>query len=253
MGLFWFLQISSGLLVLQSMLYLLSRSLRLRQWPLWALVAGSGLLGSVLLSPVYWLIGEGLMEAVLGFPVIVDDENDLLPAAGFGWTAIRQEFSEIVGPVTAAWSMISWPRLQGLLPPLLMPHSFQPSSDATRDQANPPSGDEDKKQSWRAALPHELGHELIAVNSELQYLRVWTTRGSTLILGSLQEVENQEAMSGMRVHRSWWIHARHVTSVRRRAGSLVCLLSNGMEIPVSRRRKPEVLSRFGDAARYVQI
>jgi DNA-binding LytR/AlgR family response regulator len=103
---------------------------------------------------------------------------------------------------------------------------------------------------WRQALPKELGDDVIAVSSELQYLRVWTTRGSALILGSLQEVEDTEAMTGMRIHRSWWVHAGHVRTVRRKADGLVCQLSDGREIPVSRRRKADVLARFGDAARY---
>jgi hypothetical protein len=105
-------------------------------------------------------------------------------------------------------------------------------------------------QSWRAGLPRELGDDLIAVCSELQYLRVWTARGSTLILGALQAVVDAEAGAGMRVHRSWWVHAAHVRSVRRRAGGLFCQLSDGRDIPVSRRRRAEVLARFGDGARY---
>ena len=54
MGLFWFLQIGSGLVLLQSLLYLFSRSQRLRQWHLWLLVAGSGIAGTALLAPLYW-------------------------------------------------------------------------------------------------------------------------------------------------------------------------------------------------------
>jgi DNA-binding LytR/AlgR family response regulator len=103
--------------------------------------------------------------------------------------------------------------------------------------------------NWRKALPLELGHDVIAVKSELQYLRVWTTRGSALVLGSLQEVEDAEGSAGMRVHRSWWVHARHVRIVRRRGEAAICELSNGREVPVSRRRKADVLARFGDGAR----
>jgi hypothetical protein len=105
-------------------------------------------------------------------------------------------------------------------------------------------------QSWRVGLPRELGDDVIAVCSELQYLRVWTARGSTLILGSLQAVVDAEAEAGIRVHRSWWVHAAHVRSVRRRAGGLFCQLTDGRDIPVSRRRRAEVLARFGEGARY---
>jgi DNA-binding LytR/AlgR family response regulator len=99
-------------------------------------------------------------------------------------------------------------------------------------------------------LPSELGDDLIAVTSELQYLRVWTSRGCALVLGSLQQVEDEEGAAGIRLHRSWWVHARHVRSVRRRGEGAVCELSNGREVPVSRRRKTDVLVRFGDGTRY---
>ena len=263
LGVFWGLQISCGLAVLQSLLYLLGRLQPLRQWPPWALVTASGVAGSVLLAPLYWLIGEGLMRGVLGFEASLDaDDVGATPVAGLA--AVVDEFLDIVGPVTAAWLLISWPRLLGLLPPPLAPRGTQvtpPAADspvpaALADatvSAVPPAlqpTDSSTVPRWRVALPRELGDDLIAVTSELQYLRVWTTRGSTLILGALQEVEDTEAAAGMRIHRSWWVHARHVRCVRRRADGLFCQLSDGREIPVSRRRRADVLARFGDAARY---
>jgi DNA-binding LytR/AlgR family response regulator len=54
------------------------------------------------------------------------------------------------------------------------------------------------------------------------------------------------------VHRSWWVRARHVRSVRRTATGAVCVMSDGRNVPVSRRRKAEVLARFGDGATYAR-
>ena len=48
MGLFWLLKISTGLAVLQSVLYLLSRSQYWQTLPLWLLVAASGVAGAAL-------------------------------------------------------------------------------------------------------------------------------------------------------------------------------------------------------------
>jgi len=109
------------------------------------------------------------------------------------------------------------------------------------------------ERNWRKALPLELGHDVIAVKSELQYLRVWTTRGAALVLGSLQEVEDEEGSAGMRVHRSWWVHARHVRTVGRRGEAAICELSDGREVPISRRRKADAIARFGDRARYQEM
>ena len=247
-ALFWALQIGVGLIVLQSTLYLMSRIGTSGRWPLLLLVIGSGLVGSAVLSPLYWLIGEGLMQEILGFAPVIDDDPDV--SLYFGLAAMAEEFANIVAPVTAAWLLISWPRLQGLLPPLVT--AMRVSAVPLQLQVppvpeqNPPA----QRAAWREALPAELGDDLIAVSSELQYLRVWTSRGSTLVLGALQEVEDAEGAAGMRIHRSWWVHARHVRGVRGRGDGAICELSDGREVPVSRRRKAEVLARFGAGARY---
>lgn len=106
------------------------------------------------------------------------------------------------------------------------------------------------RTTWSERLPPELGTDVIAVSSELQYLRVWTSRGCALILGALADVDSAEAAHGMRVHRSWWVALEHVVSVRRTAAGTVCLMSDGRQVPVSRRRSAEVLARFGDGAHY---
>ncbi len=250
MGLLWFLKIASGLALLQCVLYLLSRIQQFQTLPLWLLLAGSGIVGSALLTPLYWLLGEGLMQTVLGFQANLDDMDTLGTQAGFGWSALLQEFGDLVGPVSASWMLISWPRLPGLLPPLMgLPNDLSTSKDGIVP-ALAVAAAQGARPAWRDALPSELGDDIIAVSSELQYLRVWTSRGSALILGALQNVEDAEGAAGIRVHRSWWVHANHVRSVRRRADALVCTMSDGLEVPVSRRRKADVLARFGDSARF---
>ncbi len=250
MAFFWAMQISIGLAVLQLVLFLSTRLERFRRWPLWVVVITSGVIGSILLSPIYSLIGEGLMEQVLGFKARLDSNDDIDASLAFGLPAVLGEFSNIVGPVTASWVLISWPRLQRLVPPLVntgginATESDAPSLLLTEQVAAA------KTPAWRTALPSALGDELIAIGSELQYLRVWTSRGTALVLGSLQEVEETEGPAGIRVHRSWWVNIRYVTHVRAKGDGVVCELSNGLEVPVSRRRKADVITRYGTHARY---
>jgi hypothetical protein len=250
LALFWALQIGIGLTMLQFVLFLITRVERFQQLPLWVVVFASGVIGSAFLSPLYWLIGEGLMEQVLGFPTRVDADEGIEVAVTFGMPAILDEFVDIVGPVTAAWALISWPRLQRLVPPLL-------NTSLSRSTEAAPLVNSLLEQkialmtpAWRAALPSELGSELIAVGSELQYLRVWTTRGTALVLGSLQQVDETEGSAGVRTHRSWWVSVQHITRVRGKGDGAVCELSNGLEVPVSRRRKAKMLARFGSSATY---
>lgn len=250
MALFWALQISIGLAVLQLVLFLSTRLERFRRWPLWMIVISSGVLGSALLSPIYWLIGEGLMEQVLGFKVRLDGNDAIDASLAFGLPAVLDEFSNIVGPVTASWALISWPRLQRLVPPLINAGEITANETDASSLLPTEQVAATKTPTWRTALPSELGDELIAVGSELQYLRVWTRRGNALVLGSLQEVEETEGSAGIRVHRSWWVNIRYVTHVRAKGDGAVCELSNGLEVPVSRRRKADVITRYGTHARY---
>lgn len=252
LSLFWAMQIAVGLTVLQTTLYLLSRADSQGRMPLWSLVVMSGFCGAAVLTPIYWLIGEGLMQQVLGFAETFDADELVSVQQTFGWAVLVDEWLDISAPVIAAWALISWPRLQGLLPPLVQ--SLKKSVDeplASLSQVS--SVVEESVQNWRKALPKELGNDVVAVKSELQYLRVWTTRGSALVLGSLQEVEDAEGSAGMRVHRSWWVHARHVRTIRRSGEAVICELSDGREVPVSRRRKADAVARFGDRARYEDL
>ena len=252
MALFWALQIGFGLTILQTILYLMSRVDSKGRMPLWSLVAMSGLCGSVVLAPIYWLIGEGLMQQFMGFAETIDTDELRSVERTLGWDALVEEWLEISGPVIAGWALISWPRLKGLLPPLVQ------KTNRSVDEPLVALSQELKVievsvRSWREALPKELGDDVMAVKSELQYLRVWTTRGAALVLGSLQEVEDEEGSAGMRVHRSWWVHARHVRTVGRRGEAAICELSDGREVPISRRRKADAIARFGDRARYQEM
>ena len=244
MALFWALQIGIGLTVLQVTLYLLSQADKTAHWPLWILILGSGVLGSGLLAPLYWLIGEGLMVQTLGFDAT--DIDDLDAQMTFGLSAVIHEFGDIVGPVTAAWILVSWPRLQGLLPPLVKRHVLVDGESINNTSVE---GDPIHLPAWRDAIPYELGNDLIAVKSELQYLRVFTTQGSALVLGALREVEDGEGAAGMRVHRSWWVHINHVRRIREHDGYVICELSDGRQVPVSRRRKSDVISYFDNSPR----
>lgn len=265
LALFWALQIGIGLAVLQVVLRALTHALGATRHPVWLLVLASGVLGSLALAPFYWMIGEGLMQGTLGFPAAVDDDAVIPGSPGLA-AALANEFIDIVGPVTAAWGLISLPRLDGLVPPVLRrdvapaapapapAQSPVPAAQATALPELPDAPCQPESAgpvpAWRQRLPAALGQDVIAVASELQYLRVWTLRGCTLLLGALQEVEADEGAAGMRVHRSWWVDARHVLRVRNTANGTVCEMSDGRTVPVSRRRKADVVARFGDGASY---
>ncbi len=290
--LFWTTQIGIGVGVVHVVLSRLLRQLGNTRVPLWALVVLSGVLGAVVLTPLYWTMGEVVMQQWLAFPATPADGGDDFQGATLG-VALLLEYADIVGPVTSAWALICLPRLHWFVPPVLQvrtaggavvdemtaPHvptalavavgagagpvpNVGDRNDTGADNsaiAGAPSdrSDGDPRSStasrprWAERLPVELGQDIIAVASELQYLRVWTTRGNALILGALADVETAAADDGVRVLRSWWVATKHIVSVRRTAGGALCVMSDGRRVPVSRRRRADVLARFGDGARYV--
>jgi len=177
LAIFWALQIGIGLAVLHRVLHLLRRLPKLSKVPAWLLVAVSGVVGSFLLAPVYWLIGEGLMQQALGFPATIDDDDDdLAPQLGVSLAVMLREFSDVVGPVTAAWLLISWPRLYSQAAPLAAVPQAEAPKPVPLPSPSPAESTSPDPPAWRAALPRELGVDLIAVSSELQYLRVRATR-----------------------------------------------------------------------------
>ena len=90
-------------------------------------------------------------------------------------------------------------------------------------------------------LPPKLGDELIALEMEDHYVRVHTSRGSHLLLMRMRDaIAELDGTEGAQVHRSWWVARDGVTRVDRQGRRLAIGLSNGLEVPVSRERKPSL-------------
>lgn len=81
--------------------------------------------------------------------------------------------------------------------------------------------------------------QLIAVQAEDHYLRVHTDAGDELITArfadALAELAHAE---GFRVHRSWWVAAGAIETVRWRRGGGEARLRGGLIVPVSRTFAP---------------
>jgi DNA-binding LytR/AlgR family response regulator len=105
--------------------------------------------------------------------------------------------------------------------------------------------DSEPDNPFLAELPSALGNDVIALSSDLHYLHVHTTNGKTMLLYNLRDAMAALGNRGRQVHRSHWIADAHVRRLRRRNSQLVCVMSNDLEIPVSRRRQKVVSDRFG--------
>jgi len=94
-------------------------------------------------------------------------------------------------------------------------------------------------------LPPRLrGAEVHAVQAEDHYLRVYTARGSDLILMRLADaISELQGLDGAQTHRSWWVARAAIQEVRRGDGRAILVLPDGVEAPVSRNFAPALRER----------
>ena len=226
----WALHLSIGLVAIRTGVIGLSRWPMTAKWPDLSLLALAGFIASLVLAPASFLIDQGLL--LLG----VDTDDELLIGSGatllktsFG---IVEEWTQVAGPTVLVAVMLALPAWW------VSRRSALPSNDLV-------SAELTVTRSCLQRLPPALGTDLIAAKSELQYVRIYTTRGDALILGALKDVAEQRESEGQLVHRAWWVSNQHVRTLRRKGNQYVLTLANGLEVPVSRRRQQELIRQFG--------
>lgn len=236
-GLVWAAHLTIGLTGLRAAVIGLSRWRATARWSDPLLLAAAGLLSSWALAPVYFAIDQLLLAG----GVASDDEPRRHPLQ---WPlGIYDEWIQIVGPVVLVAVLLGlpgwWARRRSARE--LAPELAEAPAKAPRVPAL------DSGHSCLQRLPTALGTDLVAARAELQYVRVYTTRGDALVLGALKDIAEQRGSEGQLTHRAWWVSDRHVRTLRRRGARCVLMLSNGLEVPVSRRRQPALIQQFGDS------
>ncbi len=88
--------------------------------------------------------------------------------------------------------------------------------------------------------------DLLAVEAHDHYVRVHTSRGSTLLRMRFSDTLSLLASTpGLRVHRSWWIKRDAVRRVRKRRKGAIVTLINGQEVPASQAATRGLLAVLG--------
>lgn len=86
-------------------------------------------------------------------------------------------------------------------------------------------------------VPHSLGADLISVSANDHYVHFRTSDGTAMVNHRFSDcVETLSQLDGMQVHRSHWVRVKHINRVVPNGSSYVCVMQDGTEIPVSRRR-----------------
>ena len=221
---------------------LLGRSTKISRLNGWVQLILSGCIGATLFSPL-----------ALGLDLLLIDEK---PPESL-LLEFLDEWSAILPPVTIAWVAINAPWMLG--------YKFTQVTDDQHSQQNtvesPPvtsplvtdgeGGDPGCRQGtavdggFMQLLPSTLGVDIVYMEAELHYLKVVTVQGRALILYSLKDAVTELPEDlGMVCHRSFWLSKNHIEAFRQNGRQGILVLSNGFEVPVSRRKLAEVRAQL---------
>lgn len=228
----WAAQVGIPLVLLITSHLALSRLSAFDRLNPWLKLSISGVVGSLLFAPC---------ALALDFLFGVDDWRAVRGPGELG-PLLAGEALAVLFPVTLVWVGINAPRVLGL--------DFSQSrigSGGNEPPAAAPTPAASPASPFLGALPSGLGRDIIYIMSELHYLRVVTTHGSTLVLYNLRDaIDELPAASGLQPHRSYWIALSHLVGLSRREGRPYLKMSDGTLVPVSRRRLNEVRSMLAE-------
>ncbi|WP_397574294.1 LytTR family DNA-binding domain-containing protein [Silanimonas sp.] len=240
----WFVQVALGLGVAIAATWWLGgfRSVAARP-PLFQLLVG-GLIGSLVFAP----LSLGL-EAVFPSPGEDSAEGwlDALEQSG-GVFALVAEWLQLAPAYLTSWAILNvQPTFAAVgardtvadSPPASAVSEPEPQPEATSGTLSALS------KPLLARIPAAIGTDLVFARSDLHYLQLRTTLGSTTLLGTIAEIEAEMGDHGLRVHRSFWVALSHVRRVRRSASGWYCLMSDQTKVPISRRRLSVVKDKLG--------
>lgn len=98
---------------------------------------------------------------------------------------------------------------------------------------------------FMSLLPLQLRGEPLAIQAQEHYIKVWTTKGQTLIKYAFgNAILNLESIPGMQIHRSYWVSDNAVVALQKNGPRYFIKLINDIKIPVSQTRLNAVKDRF---------
>lgn len=95
-------------------------------------------------------------------------------------------------------------------------------------------------------LPPHIRADILCLQVEDHYVRVHSRHGSVMVLIRFSDaLRGIDHIPGSQVHRSWWVAADAVESLRKNGRTAQLTLSNGTSVPVSQPYLAQALSTWG--------
>jgi hypothetical protein len=146
-----------------------------------------------------------------------------------GWLGAYLSVLVIGGAVTVLFNLVQGSRSE--TSPIIVPAP----APIPAPVAAPPAASDAAPNPLLDQLPAEIGSEVIALEMEDHYVRVYTALGSALVLMRLRDAVALLAdTEGMLVHRSWWVARGAVEDVVRDGRNIRLRLARDIEAPVAR-------------------
>ncbi|WP_282610551.1 LytTR family DNA-binding domain-containing protein [Pelagibius sp. Alg239-R121] len=90
-----------------------------------------------------------------------------------------------------------------------------------------------------ARFPKLQGQKIRALEAQEHYVKVYTDKTEELVLYRFADaVRDVEDLSGLQVHRSFWVACEAVVSAKREGRKIKLVLHDGLEVPVSKTHRP---------------
>lgn len=163
------------------------------------------------------------------------------------------ELGAVFIPVVSTWMLVNMPWLLKLELSNLPKSHLDKCSNSFLDEAiinnSSFSNSTESKNDYeikKTILPSGIMKEdVIAISSELHYLRVYTLDRQYMILGSMKDLlKDFDESIGIQTHRSYWASKAHFKLLKETDQGIMCELANSIIVPVSRRKKKDVLDFF---------
>lgn len=239
--LYWAAHIGLGL-ILVSLVTQWLQMIGLSRFSEWTQLALSSIVAVIVFAPV-GIILDLVIPSSFGPDGHGDIDSDVEAQGTFAATI--DEISAYAPTVIVVWLIVhlSYRFLSGPT----RTESTNSNTTVATDQNDPDTDKPTLVSSERILqkIPPALGHDIVVIRSDANYIHVETLLGKTMFLYSLARAADELDDLGFLVHRSYWIGFEHVQAVKRESERMVCLMTNGTSVPVSRRRQKAVTSRFG--------
>lgn len=128
-------------------------------------------------------------------------------------------------------------QLYGYPPPAARLRSEAPMPDGALSPPQAPS----PHSAFLDRLPVEIGIDIVALEAQEHYTKVYTPLGSALVLYRFGDaVKDMASRRGIQVHRSFWVHTDAIETVDRSGRAYELTLNTGLKVPVSRSYKVKI-------------